>query len=599
MPKPKITMTYDRKIRRTKHSTTTKTATKSASSESVFGFPSTASPSYSISGGSAIGGQKTYGKGRTILGQDLDSILIDQFIPSRTSFDMDLTDDDINDNLTPKKHALKHYKSRKKILLKSSRELREVGDNTSFTDEMDYIFGGIENRSINVRRNSVMDLLSKLLDGDFLLKIRAHNYISKIYTILDRNQDSDKNSSIHLIKEHDFVGFIVNLLNSSSDPLSTDYDSLKKSEKLLVDDFKEIILKSTIFKENSQISLKSIALRILSSLSTLKTRHENEIKRRMRTSGGLLAVIKILKSELELVDGLLSAIENGKSSQQDTLDFKLIEQCLKILECATLFCSENQIYIVEDRDILHMLLELLLYCQVESFDNSAEVLSFVLECLLATLKVLINLTNENLSACQYVGSQLGMSILMRLATVGQLPREESIINNTVPFMMEIDSIENSESVDAIKFDVLLLSIGLLINLVETDPNNQDEFRKVDQYPMCPGSRKCMRTCTCLPRVSAVSCLVSLYNYQLGKDDDKTDSNIAAAYMARLPDRSVSSLINLLQQFVHFNELVGEEATANGHVSGQMLMSSSSLENQGRTIGDSFLEIVDMLKSLET
>ena len=76
------------------------------------------------------------------------------------------------------------------------------------------------------------------------------------------------------------------------------------------------------------------------------------------------------------------------------------------------------------------------------------------------------------------------------------------------------------------------------------------------------------------------------------------------YLQRLPDRSVNSLINLLQQFVHFNELVGEEATANGHASGQMLMSSSSLsndqtqlENQGRTIGDSFLEIVDMLKSL--
>ncbi|CAI2166083.1 15535_t:CDS:10 [Funneliformis geosporum] len=599
MPKPKITMTYDRKIRKPKHSTITKTTTKSTSSESVFGFPSTTPPSCSISGGSVISGQKTYGKGRTILGQDLDSIFLDPFNPSRTSFDMGLTDDDIKDNLAPKKLALKHFKSRKKILLKSSRELREVGDNTSFTDEMDYIFGGIENRSINVRRNSVMDLLSKLLDRDFLLKIRAHNYISKIYTILDRNQDLDKNSSVYLIKEHDFVGFVVNLLNTSSDPLSTDCDSLKKSEKLLVDNFKEIILKSTIFKEKSQISLKSIALRILTSLSTLKTRNECEIKRRMRTSGGLLTVIKILKSELELVDGLLSAIENGKSSQHDALDFKLIEQCLKILEYATLFCSENQIYIVEDRDILHMLLELLLYFQVESFDKSAEIVSLVLECLLATLKVLINLTNENLSACQYVGSQLGMSILMRLATVGQLPREEPIINNTGPFVMEIDNIENSESVDAIKFDVLLLSIGLLINLVETDPNNQDEFRKVDQYPMCPGSRKCMRTCTCLPRVSAVSCLVSLYNYHLGKDDDKTDSNIVAAYMARLPDRSVGSLINLLQQFVHFNELVGEEATANGHVSGQMLMSSSSLENQGRTIGDSFLEIVDMLKSLES
>ncbi|PKC15565.1 hypothetical protein RhiirA5_348914 [Rhizophagus irregularis] len=247
-----------------------------------------------------------------------------------------------------------------------------------------------------------------------------------------------------------------------------------------------------------------------------------------------------------------------------------------------------------------MLLELLLYCQVEACGKNVEEASLALECLLGTLRVLINLTNENLPACQYVGSHLGMSILMRLATVGQLP-------------------------NAVKFDVLLLSIGLLINLVETDSNIQDEFRKVDQNPTCPGSRMCMRTCTCSSRESAVSCLVSLYNYQLEKDDDETDSNIVAAYMAvllglliknnqdnqqliieRLPDRSVNSLINLLQQFVHFNELVGEEATANGHASGQMLMSSSSLnnyqtklENQGRTIGDSFLEIVDMLKSLES
>lgn len=69
---------------------------------------------------------------------------------------------------------------------------------------------------------------------------------------------------------------------------------------------------------------------------------------------------------------------------------------------------------------------------------------------------------------------------------------------------------------------------------------------------------CMRTCTCSSRESAVSCLVSLYNYQLEKDDDEvnnfcylpqlnfqfeikiflllilqTDSNIVAAYMAVL------------------------------------------------------------------
>jgi hypothetical protein len=89
--------------------------------------------------------------------------------------------------------------------------------------------------------------------------------------------------------------------------------------------------------------------------------------------------------------------------------------------------------------------------------------------------VLINLTNGNLPACQYVGSHLGISILMRLATVGQLPCNNSLKHNTDPFIV---GATNSESVDAVKFDVLLLSIGLLVNLVETDSNIQDEFRKV-------------------------------------------------------------------------------------------------------------------------
>jgi len=50
----------------------------------------------------------------------------------------------------------------------------------------------------------------------------------------------------------------------------------------------------------------------------------------------------------------------------------LIELCLKILESATLFCSENQVYIVENKDLLHMLLELLLYCQVEACGRNVE-----------------------------------------------------------------------------------------------------------------------------------------------------------------------------------------------------------------------------------
>jgi hypothetical protein len=44
----------------------------------------------------------------------------------------------------------------------------------------------------------------------------------------------DKHSSESLIQEHGFIEFVVNLLNTSTDPLNTDTDSLKKSEKSFV-----------------------------------------------------------------------------------------------------------------------------------------------------------------------------------------------------------------------------------------------------------------------------------------------------------------------------------------------------------------------------
>jgi hypothetical protein len=66
-----------------------------ASSESVFDFPSSAPSSYNIPSGS---GQKTYGQGRTILGQDLDSMSLDPIASSQTSFDMELDDDSVIDD---------------------------------------------------------------------------------------------------------------------------------------------------------------------------------------------------------------------------------------------------------------------------------------------------------------------------------------------------------------------------------------------------------------------------------------------------------------------------------------------------------------------
>ncbi|CAG8445944.1 14452_t:CDS:10 [Acaulospora morrowiae] len=572
--------------------------------------------SYNLANGSP-GVQKTYGQGRTILGQDLDSFLSNTYDTTfRLQFDEDQDDMVIE-----------------KSKLRSLHELREVGSLNRFTDEIDYILDGLRESQplgyFDLKFNSGIDLARKLLNGEFLLKVRAHNYISRIYKRLSIHQDSfirycfafiicllieDRHSSELLIKESGFMEIIVYCLNSPLDPFSDDNDSLKRSERLL-------------------ISLKSIALRTLSSLTSLRTRYENFIKNNLKSSGSLDSVMNFLKNELESVPGALSALENGKSTgiSIPVLDFERVEQCLKILEYAVLFCTENQLYAVEKgNEILQLLLEFLLYCQIESCNSYSVNASSAMECLLGSLRVLINLTNDNQQCCQYVGCHSGMSILMRLATIGQLPPEKHTTVNVDSDVMREDELHRLKAIEAVKFDVLSHVIVLLINLAEMDPNNHDEFCKVEQNPHCLGSYKCLRKCTCSSRESAVSCLVSLYNYQLEKGNDETD-NMLAAYIAvllglliknnranqssiidilffsrmfvRLPNRSVSSLINLIQLFVHFNELIiGEDASANGPsplVADQGQINHTTSQSHGRTIGESFLEIIDILKSLES
>ncbi|CAJ0842890.1 16209_t:CDS:10 [Entrophospora sp. SA101] len=489
-----------------------------------------------------ISGLKTYGQGRTILGRSNDMMLMDFYDPP------------------PKSKFSKEAKT--------SHVLREVGENSRFTDEMNYILDGLRSsQPLNVRRTSGMELAQKLLNKEFLLKIRAHNYIPKIYSNLIAHKDTDKHNSEFLLLEHGLLEMIINSIDVSYDPfIDNNNRSLEKYEKKLVNDLRDIIFQSNIFTDKSQISLKAIALRTLSSITSSRTRNESLIKRKLRVSGGLSFVINALKLEFELVSVLLINIKKNKpSTSKIKLNFRQIIHCLKILENATLFCTENQMHIVEEnKEFLKMLLEFLLYCHVEAFNINSQVLSSAMECLLGSLRVLINLTNDNQSCCQYIGGFDGISILMRLAIINS----EKLVDN---------------------FDVLLLSIGLLINLVEMDPNNQNVFSKVEQNPQCSGSYKCLRTCKCFSRESALTCLVNLYNYQIHKGEEETDSNIAAAYMAILLDRSFGSLINILQQFVHFNQLVNEEASTNNNNGGG---------GGVRSTGDSFLEIVELFKSLE-
>lgn len=75
--------------------------------------------------------------------------------------------------------------------MKKVFELKESGETKRFSDEMEFLLDGLKtDQSIGIRRSSCLDLCRKFLSGSFAMKVRAHNFIHKIYTLLRGSDDA-------------------------------------------------------------------------------------------------------------------------------------------------------------------------------------------------------------------------------------------------------------------------------------------------------------------------------------------------------------------------------------------------------------------------
>jgi len=74
--------------------------------------------------------------------------------------------------------------------VKSMFELKELGENKKFKDEIDYLLDGLaEKQTTTTKRLSCIDLCKKLSESDFILNLRAYGYIPQLYKILSNEKD--------------------------------------------------------------------------------------------------------------------------------------------------------------------------------------------------------------------------------------------------------------------------------------------------------------------------------------------------------------------------------------------------------------------------
>lgn len=108
-----------------------------------------------------------------------------------------------------------------------------------------------------------------------------------------------------------------------------------------------------------------------------------------------------------------------------------------------------------------------------------------MSCLEATIRVLVNLTHENSDGYRQVGRPDGMATLLRVANAayrwsqknkdsGRSSRRRGKAEE------EEENEEGNQGENTVKYDALLLMVGLLINLMENDEENRDEFRRTGE-----------------------------------------------------------------------------------------------------------------------
>ncbi len=184
------------------------------------------------------------------------------------------------------------------------------------------------------------------------------------------------------------------------------------------------------------------------------------------------------------------------------------------------------------------------------------------KCVESALRVLINLTHEDLPWCRAVlDDDLSMPSIMHLIVSAQ--RERRLLEKRV----DADEGDPDYAETAARsLDRLCLALGLLTNLVQATPDARHLIgdtcafsQGITSRPVsnkaifivldfdCPRQRRCIRGCTCSSRASALSCLARVYTHYL-KSPSELDAVVRghmAVLFGLLMDKAPSNQHTLL------------------------------------------------------
>lgn len=385
--------------------------------------------------------------------------------------------------------------------VKKAYQCHESGETQEFNDDIEYLLEGVQpGNPIGARCLSVVGLASKCMVPAFRMHLRAHGIVCKFFSALT-DAPSDPSLSLctatlffvlsqdRLTMDLDASTLSLMLQLFESDPQQGEggLTTTPSSSSELIERHREKVqqlceqMQQKGHAKHLNLNRVNTGTLALETLLSLTSRRAGEwFKEELRLQGGLTHIVNTVSECLSYFGEGVTVLENPTDFKLEKL--KKIDRCSRVLENVTYMNPDNQRYLLDFKDSLMVAsyVRLLLLCQSSlivhpvlneptagtggSKMGEGQITSVVLQslrgpgavffsCLLSVLRVLLNMTHESLLGSKVVGSQPGLLAAILLCIL-QVPK-------AVPTEQ--------------RFDLLVLSLGLLINLVEHCEENRERL----------------------------------------------------------------------------------------------------------------------------
>ncbi|XP_014399121.1 PREDICTED: wings apart-like protein homolog isoform X6 [Myotis brandtii] len=366
--------------------------------------------------------------------------------------------------------------------VKHFNDVVEFGENQEFTDDIEYLLSGLKStqplntRCLSLFSSSVISLATKCAMPSFRMHLRAHGMVAMVFKTLDDSQHHQNLSlctaalmyilsrdRLNMDLDRASLDLMIRLLELEQDASSAKLLNEKDMNKI-----KEKIRRLCETVHNKHLDLENITtghLAMETLLSLTSKRAGDWFKEELRLLGGLDHIVDKVK---ECVDHL------SRDEDEEKLVASLwgAERCLRVLESVTVHNPENQSYLIayKDSQLIVSSAKALQHCEelIQQYNRAENSICLpdikplpqqnvtnhvgkaVEDCMRAIIGVLLNLTNDNEWGSTKTGEQDGL------------------ISTAMNCVLQVPKYLPQEQ----RFDIRVLGLGLLINLVEYSARNR-------------------------------------------------------------------------------------------------------------------------------